>query len=138
MSRCSKPCPQVHANSNDQDLDSLEVTPPLAIQDHGQILREIMVVYESSLLEGETLEQQASGAKQILDSIVNPAIEMCLTASEEKHKLKPKWDYRVFALNCLTYVKVWLNVPLCRKVNITILIERDRTVRVHEGKAGGD
>jgi len=84
----------------------LEVTPPLAIQDHGQVLREIMVVYESSLVEGETPEQQASGAKGIIDSMVNPAIEMCLTASGEKHRLRPKWDYRVFMLNCLTYVKV--------------------------------
>lgn len=65
-----------------------------------------MVVYESSLVEGETPEQQASGAKGIIDSMVDPAIEMCLTASEEKHKLRPKWDYRVFVLNCLTYVKV--------------------------------
>jgi len=89
-----------------QDLDDLEVAPPLVIQDHGQVLREIMVVYESSLLEGETPEQQASGAKQIMDSMVDPAIEMCLTASEEKHKLRQKWDYRVFVLNCLTYVKV--------------------------------
>ena len=65
-----------------------------------------MVVYESSLLEGETVEQQASGAKQIIDPMVDPAIEMCLTASEEKHKLRQKWDRRVFVLNCLTYIKV--------------------------------
>ena len=91
---------------DNQDLDDPEVTPPLAIQDHGQVLREIMIVYESSLLEGETPEQQASGAKQIIDSMVDPAVEMCLTASEEKHKLRQKWDYRVFVLNCLTYVKV--------------------------------
>ena len=84
----------------------MEVTPPLAIQDHGQVLREIMVVYESSLLEDETPEQQASGAKEMIDSMVNPAIEMCLTTAEEKHKLRQKWDNRVFVLNCLTYVKV--------------------------------
>jgi len=65
-----------------------------------------MIVYESSLLEGETPEQQASGAKAIIDSMVDPAIEMCLTVSEAKHKLRPKWDCRVFVLNCLTYVKV--------------------------------
>ena len=94
---------------DDQDLDDLGVTPPLAIQDHGQVLREIMIVYESSLMEDETLEEQASGARQILDSMVDPAIEMCLTASEEKHKLRQKWDYRVFVLNCLTYVKVGMS-----------------------------
>ena len=65
-----------------------------------------MVVYESSLSEGESPEQQASGAKRIIDSMVDPAVEMCLAASEEKHELRKKWDYRVFVLNCLTYVKV--------------------------------
>ena len=89
-----------------QDLDDLEVTPPLAIQDHGQVLREIMAVYESSLLEDETRDQQTSGAKEIVDSMVDPAIEMCLTASETKRRLRPKWDHRVFVLNCLTYIKV--------------------------------
>jgi hypothetical protein len=65
-----------------------------------------MVVYESSLLEGEIPGQQASGAKQIIDSMVDPVTEMCLTASEEKRKLRQKWDHQVFVLNCLTYVKV--------------------------------
>ena len=65
-----------------------------------------MVVYESSLLENEAPEKQAAGAKQIIDSMVDPAIDMCLTASEEKHKLRQKWDHRVFVLNCLTYIKV--------------------------------
>lgn len=84
----------------------MEVTPPLAIQDHGQVLREIMVVYESSLLEDETPEQRTSGAKRTIDSMVDPAIKMCLTTSEEKQKLRQKWDHRVFVLNCLTYIKV--------------------------------
>jgi len=64
-----------------------------------------MVVYESSISEDEAPEQQASGAKQIIDSMVDPAIEMCLTTSEEKHRLRQKWDYRVFVLNSLTYIK---------------------------------
>ena len=98
---------------DNQDLDDPGVTPPLAIQDHGQVLREIMIVYESSLLEDETIEEQASGSRQILDSMVDPAIEMCLTASEEKHKLRQRWDYRVFVLNCLTYLKVGVSrIPL--------------------------
>ena len=97
-----------------QDLDDLDVVPPLTIQDHGQVLREIMVVYESSISEDETPEQQASGVKQIIDSMVDPAIEMCLATSEEKHRLRQKWDHRVFVLNCLTYIKVsWSRS--CRK-----------------------
>jgi len=96
-----------------------------------------MVVYESSLTEGETPEQQASGAKGIMDSMVDPAIQMCLTASEEKHRLRPKWDYRVFVLNCLTHVKVGV-VYLRWKRDVTASVERDRAVRVHEGETGCD
>jgi hypothetical protein len=65
-----------------------------------------MVVYESSLFEDESPEQQAAGAKQIIDSMVDPAVEMCLTTSVAKHKLRQKWDHRVFVLNCLTYLNV--------------------------------
>lgn len=106
VSHCSKFHRRIHIDSSGQDFDDLGVTPPLVIQDHGQVLREIMVVYESSLPEDETPEQQASGAKQIVDSMIDPAVDMCLTAAEEKHRLRPKWDCRVFVLNCLTYVKV--------------------------------
>jgi len=125
VSQCLEPRPRIYPDLSDQDPDDSEVTPPLAIQDHGQVLREIMVVYESSLLEGETPEQQASGAKGIMDSMVDPAIEMCLTVSEEKHKLRPKWDYRVFVLNCLTYVKVCGRCLTPRKSDLTAPTECD-------------
>ena len=36
--------------------------------------------------EDETLEQQASGAGQIVDFMVDPAIEICLATSEEKQR----------------------------------------------------
>ena len=103
----------------------MEVVPPLVIQDHGQVLREIMAVYESSISEDETPEQQASGAKQIMDSMIDPAIEMCLTVSEEKHRSRQKWDYRVFVLNCLTYIKVSFYVPDAEEGGLTVSIECD-------------
>jgi hypothetical protein len=70
------------------------------------VLREIMVVYESSLLENESLEGQTTGFKPIVDAMLDPAVEMCLTVSEEKQKARPLWDKQVFILNCLEYIKV--------------------------------
>ena len=89
-----------------QDLDDISVNPPLSILDHAQILREIMTVYESSLLGDEDPAERNAGFKRILDVMVQPAIEMCSAASEEKQRLRVRWDKHVFVLNCLTYMQV--------------------------------
>jgi hypothetical protein len=65
-----------------------------------------MVVYESSILENESLEEQNAGFKPVVDALLDPAVEMCLTVSEEKQKARPQWDKQVFVLNCLAYLKV--------------------------------
>lgn len=88
-----------------QDLDDTSVSPPLIILDHAQVLREIMIVYDSSLLGDETEEQLAAGFRDILDKMVDPAIETCLTSSEEKRKHRPTWDKSAFILNTLSYVQ---------------------------------
>ncbi|PCH37909.1 oligomeric complex COG6 [Wolfiporia cocos MD-104 SS10] len=87
------------------DLDDISVSPPLVVLDHAQVLREIMVVYESSLAGDETEEQLLSGFRDILDKMVDPAIESCLTSSEEKQKFRPDWDKPVFVLNTLAYLQ---------------------------------
>lgn len=65
-----------------------------------------MVVYESSLLEDESPEGPTTGFKPIVDAMLDPAVEMCLTASEEKQKARPLWDKQIFVVNCLVYIKV--------------------------------
>lgn len=87
------------------DLDDIGVSPPLIILDHAQVLREIMVVYDSSLMGDETEEQLAAGFRDIMDKMVDPAIETCMTSSEEKRKHRPTWDKSVFVLNTLTYLQ---------------------------------
>ncbi|KAK7064568.1 E3 ubiquitin-protein ligase PEP5 [Favolaschia claudopus] len=87
------------------DLDDLSLTPPLVILDHAQILREIMNVYESSLLGGEDEAEQTAGFQRILDVTVDPAVEFCLNNSEEKKRLRPRWDREVYVLNCLSYLQ---------------------------------
>ncbi|KZT08864.1 COG6-domain-containing protein [Laetiporus sulphureus 93-53] len=96
------------------DLDDRSVSPPLVILDHAQVLREVMLVYDSSLLGDETEEQLHAGFRDILDKMVDPAIETCLTSAEKKQKLHPGWDKTVFVL---------------------ISAERHRAIRIHIRKA---
>lgn len=67
-----------------------------------------MVVYESSLLGDEKPAERDAGFKRILDVMVDPAVEMCSAASEEKQRMRARWDKHVFVLNCLTYLQVSL------------------------------
>ena len=92
-------------------------------------MREILVVYESSLTDGssnfdggtaqkvssEGVEKEktktkedaaAEGFREILDDMVHPALEMCAVASVEKHRLRSNWDYIVFTINVMTYLQV--------------------------------
>lgn len=104
------------------------LTPPFIILDHAQILREILVVYESSLGDSSSLratlspksvssssvtsaehqELAAEGCSAILDRMVDPAVEMCVLAADEKHRLRPSWDKEVFIINVLSYLQVRL------------------------------
>lgn len=82
--------------------------------DHVQILREILLVYESSLGDEASLrsatdderEAAAEGCRAILDRMVDPAIEMCVVAADEKQKSRPRWDRDVFVINAMTYLQV--------------------------------
>lgn len=80
--------------------------------DHVQILREIMQVYNSSLLsEGLPVDAQGDRGStlefnRVLDVMVDPAVAMCAAAAEEKARSRYRWDSAVFVLNCLCYLKV--------------------------------
>ncbi|KAI0345229.1 oligomeric complex COG6 [Trametopsis cervina] len=106
------------------DAHDPSVTPPLVILDHAQVLREILLVYESSLGDdllstdanqtpgkrdaaqvAQAMEDAADGCRIILDKMVDPAVEMCVVASESKHRLSPTWDREVFVINVLTYLQ---------------------------------
>ena len=53
----------------------------------------------------------ADGCRGILDRMVDPAVEMCVVASEEKHRVRPSWDREVFVINAMTYLQVCLSFP---------------------------
>ncbi|KAJ7919033.1 oligomeric complex COG6-domain-containing protein [Mycena leptocephala] len=65
----------------------------------------VMNVYESSLLGDEGEAEQTAGFQRILDVTVDPAIEFCTSNSEEKNRLRPRWDREVYVLNCLSYLQ---------------------------------
>ncbi|KAF8633476.1 hypothetical protein AX15_001436 [Amanita polypyramis BW_CC] len=86
------------------DPDDLSVVSSLAILDHCQVLREIMVIYQSSLLGDEDETTRVSGFRKVLDIMVDPVLETIFTTSEEK-RLRTKWDQPVYALNSLIYLQ---------------------------------
>ncbi|KAK0502969.1 oligomeric complex COG6 [Armillaria luteobubalina] len=88
------------------DNSDLSLTPPISIIEHAQVLREIMNVYQSSLIGNEDEEKLISGFEHVLDIMVDPAIEMCTNAAEAKARAVPRWDMSVFVLNCLSYLLV--------------------------------
>ncbi|THU94175.1 oligomeric complex COG6 [Dendrothele bispora CBS 962.96] len=88
----------------DLEPDDSSLTPPISILDHAQVLREIMSVYQSSIYEDSNTSDQAAGFQKIAEIMINPAVEMCIAAAEEKKRLRPSWDMEVFVLNCLTYL----------------------------------
>jgi len=74
------------------------------------ILREIMQVYDSSLLEDETPEQRVAGFKDVLEGTIEPMLNMCSTMG---NMIKPRagqdsnaWDRATFMINCLVYIEV--------------------------------
>ncbi|KZT27286.1 oligomeric complex COG6 [Neolentinus lepideus HHB14362 ss-1] len=100
------------------NLDDTALTPPAPIQEHMQMLRDILSVYESSRLDdsgrteaeesgedGKSKSPSEFGVERILDVMVDPALEVCLTAAEEKRRSRPSWDQAVFVLNSLTYLQ---------------------------------
>ncbi len=84
----------------------MSLTPPLPILDHSQILREVMLVYQSSLLGDEDEDDVSAGFNQVLDIMVDPVITVCIANTDTKKKARPTWDGAVFQLNCLCYILV--------------------------------
>ncbi|KAK2459490.1 hypothetical protein APHAL10511_008474 [Amanita phalloides] len=95
------------------DLDDPSVLPSLAILDHCQILREIMTVYQSSLLGDEDESTRGSRFRKVMDIMVDPVLEKIVAISEDKHKLRPKWDQPVYVLNSLTHLQGVLEPLQC-------------------------
>jgi hypothetical protein len=58
--------------------------PSLATLEHCQIMREIMTVYQSSLLGDEDEATRVSGFREVLDMMADPVLETIVIASEDR------------------------------------------------------
>lgn len=88
----------------------IDLIAPLALRESCLILREIMQVYDSALLEDQTPEEQETSFADVLERTVNPMLEMCtmmagLMKADRGEKAK-EWDTAVFLVNCLVYLEV--------------------------------
>ncbi|GAA5901349.1 Golgi transport complex subunit COG6 [Sporobolomyces salmoneus] len=77
------------------------LSAPTQLRDALSILREIMSVYSSSLLDHEasiaTPEKRQTEFKDVLDAALDPALQMCSAMAE----MRPlSWDQAVFWVNC--------------------------------------
>ena len=63
-----------------------------------------MAVYQSYLLEDEDIEIQGVGFRDITDTMVDPAIAMCMISRQGERYPRPGWP--VFASNMSVYLKV--------------------------------
>ncbi|CDZ97324.1 casein kinase i [Phaffia rhodozyma] len=98
-----------------------DLSPPPALRNATQVLREIMSVYESNLLD--VLPEQSSLSKEngvdedetdferILDAAVDPPLEMCKRMADRRTPAPGQtdrdveWDKAVFLINCVGYLE---------------------------------
>lgn len=81
------------------------LSPPLALRDACQVLREIIAVYDTSLVDAD---ERATDFAKLLDAAVNPAVEMCSRMADLRRQTATAtgaWDRDVFLVNCLEYLQ---------------------------------
>lgn len=79
-------------------------------------------MYQSSLLGTEDQDEINAGFNQVLDIMIDPVVQMCITNSEEKMKARPRWDGQVFILNCLCYLQV-PSFPFLLGMSLTAILQ---------------
>ncbi|ORX35318.1 putative intra-golgi transport-related protein [Kockovaella imperatae] len=79
------------------------LTPPVALRDSCQILRELIAVYETSLVDPADRPND-SDFSTLLEKAVDPAIEMCERVADLR-KGATSWDKDIFLINCLGYLE---------------------------------
>ncbi|WWC58354.1 uncharacterized protein I303_100894 [Kwoniella dejecticola CBS 10117] len=86
------------------------LSPPLALRDFCLILRELLSVYSSSLVDPSERESDSDLA-ELLDKSVDPCVEMCERMAEmRKSSVGGDWEKDLFMVNCLGYLQHTLQV----------------------------
>ncbi|KAG8740193.1 Golgi transport complex subunit 6, partial [Ceratobasidium sp. 414] len=91
-----------------------DLAAPIALRDAAQVLKEIMAVYDSSLLHDEHGGGPKPGEETqkfdiALTAMVDPMLEMCRRMAALRDK--GEWETAIFMINCLTYVQVRALTP---------------------------
>ena len=81
------------------------LSPPLALRDSTQILREIISVYDRSLVDESDRVNDEDFAK-MLEKAVDPAVEMCEKMADMRKGSGGDWERDIFLINCLGYLQV--------------------------------
>ncbi|WWC66611.1 uncharacterized protein I206_100514 [Kwoniella pini CBS 10737] len=86
------------------------LSPPLALRDFCLILRELLSVYSTSLVDPSEREADSDLAK-LLDKSVDPCIEMCERMAEmRRSSVGGEWEKDLFMVNCLGYLQHTLEI----------------------------
>ncbi|KAL7409891.1 oligomeric Golgi complex subunit 6 [Mrakia frigida] len=82
-----------------------DLSPPLALRDSVQTLREIMSVYESTLIGVADDPRVEGDFARILDAAVDPPLEMCRRMADLRKGEGGEWEKAVFLANCVGYLE---------------------------------
>ncbi|EIW66514.1 hypothetical protein TREMEDRAFT_34802 [Tremella mesenterica DSM 1558] len=98
------------------------LTPPVALRDACQVLREIIAVYDTSLVDEHDREADFA---LVLQKAVGPAVEMCEKMAELRKSTA--WDKDIFLINCLGYLQHTLEPYPFTSPHLSILSSQIRT-----------
>ena len=115
------------------DTADTSLAPPQAFLAHAQGLRAILALHTAEADDDAAAgpggsssgsgENEGATIERALDALVDPAVQMCVHAAEEKDAARRRnlpatvaatgWDHPVFVLNCLTYLADTLAPHAC-------------------------
>ncbi|CAE6415807.1 unnamed protein product [Rhizoctonia solani] len=89
-----------------------DLVAPVSLRDAAQVLKEIIAVYDSSLLRDEhqggvALSDEMQNFDTTLAAMVDPMLEMCRRMAALRER-EGKWETAIFMINCLTYLQTTL------------------------------
>ncbi|CAE6537103.1 unnamed protein product [Rhizoctonia solani] len=116
-----------------------DLAAPVSLRDAAQVLKEIMAVYDSSLLRDEhqggvALSDGMQNFDATLAAMVDPMLEMCRRMAALRER-GGKWETAIFMINCLTYLQGALqgfSFTSTRAAELDQLIDEHQSILIEE------
>ncbi|OXG10479.1 hypothetical protein C366_06721 [Cryptococcus neoformans Tu401-1] len=104
------------------------LTPPITLRDAAQILRELLFVYSTSLVDPAERESDTDLAK-LLDKAIVPCVEMCERMAEMRRGKSGggEWERDIFMVNSLGYLEHTLEMYDFTTKTLHMLDEKIKT-----------